>query len=139
MRSVNGRKNYFNNEGYLTRTVDGEGKFIEVAYDDENQIKTLTDHLGGVIEFTFNAQGVVEKLDSKDAKYSRFCHYRYGENNSLIESKDTSGNVFKYDYDDKYNMTRISYPSGKLRIIKYYVGSQFVKSIKHKDDSVVFI
>ena len=61
------------------------------------------------------------------------CNSIEYDGNKLVESKDIDGNVYKYDYDGNYNMTKIGYSDGTSMEIEYTAKTQFVSKITDRN------
>lgn len=53
----------------------------------------------------------------------------------LIESRDTEGNVYRFEYDVKHNLTSISYADGTKMRVDYGSKTQFTERVTKRDGS----
>lgn len=134
--SYNETKEYFNKNGLLTRIVSKNGDFKTLVYDENENLKSITDNFGRRLDFVFNANGTVERIEGKKGETVLRTAYKYNAKNHLIDTTDISGNNYKHEYDDSYNMTKILYTDGSSMDIAYHAGTLFTKSVKERDGSV---
>ena len=135
LRIWSSKKDFFNKKGLLTRVTGDNSESKTLTYDDNENLSTVTDHLGRKLTFTFNTNGTVAGIESQNGETIKRADYKYDGTN-LIETTDTGGNNYKYEYDDKYNMTKIRYIDGTSVDIAYHPKTLFVKSIKDKNGSL---
>lgn len=80
------------------------------AYDDDNNIYSVTDANGNVTKFTYDAHGnLISETDPNGAKVL----YQYeGKFNNLVSRTDKKGNATRFEYDASGNLVKISMPLG---------------------------
>jgi hypothetical protein len=115
----------FNNYGQLLGEYDKYGKLkFSITYNSNSKMETLTDAVGNVLRFTFNADNLITTITSSKGT----SQYKYSGKN-LIESKDISDNIYKFAYDNNYNMVSITYSDSTTMLMEYYPSNQFVKKV----------
>src|SRR5690606_6923731 len=106
-------------------------------YGKDGKIAKIVDNFNRKMFFTFNAQGLVEKISGENGKVAS---YQYNNKGELIKSTDVDKNVvtFKYSSDGRHNMTGIGYSDKTTMVMSYYGRdkSENVKSVKDRDGSV---
>lgn len=131
-----GRYEHFDQNGHLTRVSDPNNNFIKLSYDSDGKISRLVDNLGRLMIFTVNNRGLIEKIRGENKE----CIFRYNNQDELIYSKDSDGNVYEYGYSDDgyHNLTKISYRDGTTMEVAYHDRDKFqnVKSVKERDGSL---
>ncbi|MCO4792993.1 MAG: hypothetical protein KC493_04735 [Bacteriovoracaceae bacterium] len=120
-----GKTEYFNGSGKLTKIKDKNGYTVEFAYDKSSSLKSIKDSQAKQLFFSWYPDGKVKEIWSVgDKKVS----YRY-KGDDLIETKDVAGNLFKYGFDGHHNMVNIDYADGSKKTINYNKKTQFVTEI----------
>ena len=96
------------------------------------KIEKIIDNFNRKIFFTFNNQGLVDKIAGENGKEAQ---YRYNASKELVSSRDVDGNGygFKYSTDGRHNMTEIAY-SDKTTLQLEYFGQDKFENIKKKKD-----
>lgn len=135
-RFDNGQVQTFDNEGKLSRIADKNGNSLALFYDKTGHLSYIQDSLNRRITFTFNRIGKVEKIVGENGKVAT---YKYN-GNELVESKDTDGNVYKYQYSSngRHNLVKISYSDNTTLEVGYNEVSknETVKWVKDRDGSL---
>jgi YD repeat-containing protein len=90
--------------------------------------------------FTFNAQGLLERIDGENGKKAE---YKYNGLSELVESKDVDGNGYTFAYGDarkgdsgrRHNMVQITYSDKSSMDVEYYGRDkqESVKLVKDRD------
>jgi YD repeat-containing protein len=120
----------FNNNGQLLGEYDKYGKLkFTIDYNKNGKMQTLTDAVGNVLTFTFNADDLITSITSSKGKST----YKYN-GKDLVESIDVNDNWYKYGYDINYNMTSITYSDSTTMLMEYYPTNQFVKKITDRNN-----
>ena len=103
--------------GRLTSVVDASGASVSCEYDILNQLTKMTYSSGETVEFTYDAAGNI--LTMHDA--SGWQLYEYDALNRLTAAtfsendvKDYFDRTIEYQYDSADQLTKITYPSGKM-------------------------
>ncbi|MEM7068365.1 MAG: DUF6531 domain-containing protein [Pseudomonadota bacterium] len=122
----------FDRDGYLVEWRRAKDNYYVIVRDSKKNILQITDHSGAEYNFESNDNGQVVRISHKDHE----VFYKY-DGKALVQASDIAGNIFKYSYDDKYNMTEILYVDGRNFTIKYEEETSYVSEIKNKDDTVV--
>ncbi|MCB9060327.1 MAG: RHS repeat protein [Halobacteriovoraceae bacterium] len=124
-----GKVESFNEKGNLAEVKTKNGYWIKLNYSKTGKLESVKDSLAKQIFFSWFPNGKIECVWGVGKKKS--C-YKY-EGKKLVESEDVAGNVYKYMYDNNYNMTQISYKDGSKYQIEYWPNTQFVKKITEKN------
>jgi len=129
-----GRKESFDDRGRLTRILDANGNYVQFGYGVRNRIQ-IVDNYGRHISIFLNDHKLVERVEGDDGVAST---YAYDDHDNLIYNKDTDNNVFRYDYDDRHNLKKISYGDATTQEISYYPLERHenVRSVKDRDGVV---
>jgi YD repeat-containing protein len=142
----------------VSRLVDPVRK-VQVFYDYEpgtGRLLTISDKKSQTLRVRYNSEGkVIEVVDAKGTKATyEYCDAPGNSYNSakkcgkgdLIASRDTSGSVYTYQYDNLHNLTRIGFPkNGKpnqeFEEIAYWPpnseGRGGVRSVKNANGTLV--
>lgn len=104
----------FDLQGRLIRHQLADGYAVTIHYDDTG-VNEIRDTLGQSISLTWTDEGQVAsaKTNSEEVKYT------YDEKQDLIEFATKSGNNYRYSYDYKHNLTRITYIDDSSTFISY--------------------
>ncbi len=103
-------------QGRVTRRVDGLGGVTEFVYDDENRTRTVVRPSGAWQRFTYDDRGnVLEATDSMGAT-TRFEHDAMGRQTAMI---DPLGRRTESEYDAQGNVVALRDATGAERTAEY--------------------
>ena len=119
-----GRQDYFNNEGQLTKIADKSGYFVSFTYAKGN-LHSIKDSQAKQIFFSWYADGQVKEIWSAGDKKTL---YKYNDSN-LVYSKDIGDNVYEYSYDKSHNLSEISYSDKTKLKVDYDPKTFFVTEV----------
>lgn len=122
-------KQRFNLQGKLTHIYDKNGNVLRLDYD-KGQLKEIND--SGARRFTFKYYPN-KKVKEVTGPNSIKMEYKYANLDDLSYSKDASGQVHTYDYDDLHNLTKISFPDKTSAIIRYNQKEDWVIGFTDRD------
>ncbi len=144
-----GKKEEFDLNGKLKKIKDKNNNWVDFFYSTEGKLVKILDNFNRKMFIEYNSDGKVEKIHGENGKEA---FYQYdSKKETLILSKDTEGNIYKYKYDALYNMTEIEYndaekdkKSGKVTkeatkmSMTYYPSSEHdnIKSVKERDGTL---
>jgi YD repeat-containing protein len=126
-----GKNEFFNAQGKLSRISDKNGYVIDLEYRN-NQLVSIKDSQAKQLFFEWYSDGKVKHIWSAG---DRKTEYKYRGDN-LIESTDIAGTVYKYEYDNNHNMTKISYMDGTSMQIKYEPRTAYVSEIVARNGEI---
>lgn len=122
---------------------------IFYTYDAKGQVTTVSDRRGQTLRYQYNGGGkvvLVTDATGKKASYT-YCDsptYNAAKRcgpSDLVESKDTSNSVYRYQYDNLHNLTKIAFANGTTEEIAYWPpnspGAGGVRSVKNPNGSKV--
>lgn len=127
-----GKKEYFNEEGKLTKIEDKFGYWVSISYDKQGHVEAIKDSQAKQLFFEWYPSGYVKSIAGQDKKKST---YKY-EGDNLSESVDIENNKFAYSYDSKHNMTKISYSDGSSMQMDYTPKTSFVSKVVSRNGDV---
>lgn len=104
-KSNDGKVEYFDNQGQLSKIKEKNGYSISFTYKD-GKVFSIKDSAAKQIYFSWYANGLVKELWSVGDKKAKF---KYDENKNLIYSVDVDGNEYGYSYDANHNLTKVVY------------------------------
>lgn len=139
----------------VSRLVDPVRKAqVFYEYDNKSRLTSVTDKKSQTVRVKYGENGKISEVsDSKNNKATyEYCDAPSGYNSAkkcgkgdLVRSRDTSGSVYTYQYDNIHNLIRIGYPrDGKpdqeFEEIAYWPMSGEaqggVKTVKNQNGSV---
>lgn len=127
VRTIGNKIETFDNFGNLIKYDIGNGKYSILEYDGKRLTKLISAD-GKELNFTLNQDGFITSITS-DAGNANYVY----DGKKLIETTDMVGNVYKHAYDDRYNMTSITYSDGSMFKIEYEPRTYFVSKIIERD------
>lgn len=113
--SSDGKVDYFDNSGKLTKIADKNGYSVMFEYKGE-QLFAIKDTQAKQILFDWYPDG---KIKSASFAGDKKATYTYDTKGNLASSTDVNGNIYKYDYDSNHNLTAINYIDTTKLQVKY--------------------
>ncbi len=129
-----GRQDYFNADGKLTKVVDKNNYTINLEYKGST-LATIRDSQSKQLFFDWYPDGKIKGCWSSGEKKAS---YVYDTRGNLITSTDIAGNTFKYDYDANHNMTSISYADNTKMVVKYDKSSFATEVVERNGESTKY-
>lgn len=127
-----GRVDLFDNEGKLLKMSDKSGYAVTFEYKGK-VLASLKDSKAKQIFFDWFPSGRVKRVHTTSGAEAV---YKYDDRtNNLVESKDAAGNVYKFAYDAKNNLSKVSY-SDKTEMTIKYDKNQFASEVKSRDGEI---
>jgi len=123
-----GKQQYFNEAGKLTKIADKNGYKISMTYKN-GRLKSVKDSQAKQLFFGWYPDGKIKTVWSVGDKKTL---YKY-KGNDLIESKDVQGNTYKYSYDSNHNMNAVTYTDGSKMTVDYTKKTQLVSKVKNRN------
>jgi YD repeat-containing protein len=124
---ADGRSDYFNPQGQLTKISDKSGYSVAFEYKNGN-LNSIKDSQAKQIFFSWYPDGLVKEIWSAGDKKATF---KYQEDD-LVSSKDVGGNTYEYAYDKNHNLNEIRYADKTKMAITYDPKTLFVSSVKER-------
>lgn len=115
----------FDEQGRLIRTwaYGNPQRFVSYRYgtyrkacDGQRRLLAMRDYRGYAFRFSYDCGGRVTKIDGGRLGIAR---YRYDNAANLVWSRDMSGRVSTYSYDDNNDLTRITYTDRAPEMFQY--------------------
>lgn len=114
----------FNSQGQLVSLYDKNGNYLKLSYKNDLLVK-VTDNSGRSLNFQFDP--TVKKIKKVTGPGGLQAKYKYsGED--LIEVTNAWKDIYKYEYDDVHNLTKVSFPDNTSKIIRYNKDKDWVTS-----------
>jgi YD repeat-containing protein len=122
----------FDKEGRLVQMSDRTGNFVKLTYQ-AGKLSRITDNKGAslTLQYVPNSKYVKTVIGPSGLK----AEYKY-KGELLVEVKNAWGNVFKYEYDELYNMVKISYPDKSHVALTYNKEKDWVTSFRDRKGCV---
>ncbi|SFJ69942.1 RHS repeat-associated core domain-containing protein [Halobacillus dabanensis] len=104
------------------------GKRITYKYDTQGRLSNISDPSGRSLNFTYNANGKVQRLEFEGRKFE----YKYDAKNRLIEvlqyQTSTDYTKTKYEYNNDGRLTAITDPNGHRT--DYTYNQEFLQKVQ---------
>ena len=132
--SSDGKTDFFDNEGKLTKISDKNGYSVIFEYKG-NQLFAIKDTQAKQILLDWYPDGKI-----KGASYAgdKKAKYAYDTKGNLSESSDVAGNTYKYEYDGNHNLTSITYLDSSKMQIRYDKNSFATDVIERTGESTKY-
>lgn len=101
----------YDNDNNVVSITDPLGHVVRFTYDDEGHRLTATDTLGRVTKWDYNEHGNVTSIITPDGGVT---HTEYDANDRLIKTTDAAGNVTRRDYDALGNLVSLTDSRGSV-------------------------
>lgn len=129
-----GRTDFFDNDGKLTKITDKNGYAILFEYKG-NQLYAIKDTQAKQILLEWYPDGKIKSAASAGDKKT---NYVYDAKGNLVQSIDVGGNSYKYDYDSNHNLTSITYADNSKMQIKYDKSAFATEVIERNGESTKY-
>ena len=97
----------YNYDGlYRTTKVEGAASDKAVVYDDNNQVKELTER-GTTVSYEYDENGNITKQYREDGTYREVTYDEYGK---ALSVREYDGSITVNQYDEKGNLTECTKP-----------------------------
>lgn len=131
LKNSQGKFLVFDIQGKLVQLRDNNGNYIDVSYvkgaiallkdNYKNQINISTKNIGGFFRITKIMGGGL------------IARYKYDQQGKLLEVVGADGVPYAYEYDEEYNMTKISYRDGTFKKMQYNKVRDWITSLTDRD------
>ena len=130
-----GRVDFFDNEGKLSKITDKNGYAILFEYKGA-QVFAIKDTQAKQIILEWYPDGKIKSAST--AAGNKKTTYSYDPKGNLVQSVDVGENSYKYDYDINHNLTTISYVDNTKMQIKYDKSAFATEVIERNGDSTSY-
>ncbi|MGR9071590.1 MAG: RHS repeat-associated core domain-containing protein [Gammaproteobacteria bacterium] len=127
----NGTQIRFNAEGLQTEAVDRIGNSTFYAYNDQQQLVTITDPVGQVTTFAY----LDNRLDTVTDPAGRITRFQFDNDNNLVKVIFPDGAFKRFGYDHRHLMTTESDENGYTGV-REYRGDGRILQVTRADGSV---
>lgn len=117
----NGRIQFFNKKGLLTKTIDKSGHWIKIQRKN-NKIVKLMDNKGRNLRFK-TKKNTLTIMGSHNIKSTYFM-----KKGNLVRVKNSTKDSYQYKYDDFHNLKSSCYSDGSCEYIGYNTRRDWVIS-----------
>ena len=136
--SSNGKVEVFNDKGQLVSVTDRNKFKIDYSYK-AGKLAKIKDSFGKSVGFEWNTAGFVSKLTGPGKREAIFKY----DGNDLVYVKDFEDLEFAYTYDNKHNLTRITYNPNRKKsekeifmAVKYDPKTFFATEVRDRNGNV---
>jgi len=126
-----GRSDFFNSKGMMTKITDKSGYAINFDYKN-GVLSSIKDSQAKQIFFSWYPDGLVKEIWSAGDKKALFKY----QDEDLISSKDVGDNTYEYSYDKSHNMSEIKYSDKTKMKISYDPKTLFVNQVIERNGDV---
>lgn len=131
-RGCEGETDVFDLNGQLLHRDFDDGYQLNLVRTD-GRVTEVRDNRGHFLELRWSGSGQLERVLSSNKKQASF---KQDAQNNLAESEDWRGNRYKYQYDERHNLSRIEYADTSYLAIEYVSpDSAMVKRVKERNGS----
>jgi RHS repeat-associated protein len=109
---------------FLTQRVDARGNVVQLAYDSQSRLSTLTDALGQVVTFHYGNSTQPLLLTSVSDAFGRSAALSYDSNGRLSGITDAIGMTSTVAYDSGTSVTGLTTPYGTTAFVTGQNGTQ---------------
>ncbi len=117
---TNGFKFNFNSNGLQTSSEDRNGNKTVFAYNNDNNLISVTDPVGLLTSLTYSGNRISKITDPA----GRSTTFEHDNNGNLVSISDPDGSSRKFEYDDSH---RIISQTAKLGFVTLYTFDSFGK------------
>lgn len=131
LSAANAKKYLFSKDGKLLKISDRNNNFIEFVYK-EGLLSTIKDNFNNQASLewkTFGSHPRVVLIRNGERRAS----YSYTKEGNLEKATGTDGIVYRYEYDNEHNMTKISYQDGTYKGMGYDKVRDWITSFRDQD------
>ncbi|MBD64020.1 MAG: hypothetical protein CME62_02355 [Halobacteriovoraceae bacterium] len=136
--SNDGKKEFFNDKGQLTKVIDKNNYKIEFQYKN-NDLYSIKDSFAKQIYFTWYPDGFVKEMWSAGDKKAFFKY----KGKDLVYSKDVKGNEYGFEYDSSHNLVKVIYNPNRKKgekedsmAMDYEAKTYFISKITDRNGDV---
>ena len=123
-----GKQDFFNKDGQLTKISDKSGYFVGFTYKNGN-LDSIKDSQAKQIFFSWYPDGLVKEIWSAGDKKAL---YKY-QDTDLVSSKDLGDNLYEYGYDKSHNLSEIRYSDKTKLKVNYDPKTFFVTEVQDRN------
>ncbi len=121
IRDRNGNtQNIFYTAGKPSYIEDNFGRRIELAYNTDGFLETLTTP-AGIFTYTYDTQGNITGVVKPDMTVKTYCYTDMNDPHNLTEAENENGSVYRFEYDAQ-DRAALSESAGMNRITVNYQG-----------------
>lgn len=138
-KSNDGKVEYFDKVGNLTKIKDKNGYYVEFVYK-KKQLYSIKDSQAKQIFLSWNSSGFISSLWSSGEKKAVFKY----DGQNLVYSKDVAGNHYQFAYDKNHNLTKVVYNPIRVKgskedamVMTYEPKTFFISEIKDRNGESV--
>ncbi len=118
----------YNMDGRLVYMFDRNGNYLKLDWKAD-QLQSVVDNNGRKLNFKYSPSN--KKVQEISGPNSLIAKYKFtGED--LKEVTNSWKNLFKYDYDDLHNITKIEYPDKTYKSLTYNKDKDWVTSFRDR-------
>ncbi len=109
---------------FQTQRVDTHGNVVQLAYDSQSRLATLTDALGQVVTFNYGNTSQPLLLTSVSDAFGRTTTLSYDSSGRLSSITDAIGMTSSVGYDSSTSVTSLTTPYGATNFVTGQSGTQ---------------
>jgi YD repeat-containing protein len=129
---ADGRQDFFNQEGKLSKISDKSGYSIGFTYK-EGKLDSIKDSEAKQIFFAWYPDGLVKEIWSAGDKKAKYTY----KDQDLVSSVDIDDNKYDFGYDKNHNLTEIRYADNTKLKVAYEPKSNFVTEVVDRNGEAI--
>ena len=125
-----------NEQGQVSQTIDSNGHITYFSYDQASNLIGIDGELGYSAGFTYDDNG---NITSQTNALNQTTQYTYDADlNKLSGFEDARGNDVLYSYDNRGNLSQITYENGTTDKYVYNTDGLLTKSINRRGQEIAY-
>ena len=99
----------------MVKLLDPNGNFILLTYQKGN-IHQIKNNFNQTVTFFWDNKNFIKSIKAIDGT---LFSYSYNDKNLLVGSSHPRFGTHKFEYDNLFNLTKITYPTGDTKVLTY--------------------
>lgn len=109
----------YDGRGHPLWVQTGAGCKTHYAWDDNGQLRQITDPAGGKKTLTWNVRGQLVRRTDCSGKQEEYTWNRQGD---LLSLTTATGNTTQFVYNEQHELTSVQHPDGAQEQFSYFSG-----------------
>jgi YD repeat-containing protein len=118
-------RHYYNDKFLVTKIVYPDGSYVEMGYDEDNNLTSYRNELGKVTEYDYDENHNLLQVMDPELQKENWTYYL---DNTVASHTDKMGRTTNYHYNIYGNLTQVNYPDGATVSFLYNSRGQVTQS-----------